>query len=110
MPEANINKKEEIIDTETEEPLNESSEKKENKKKCVDFLLVKTVCEGDFVIIKSGIKSYIGEVIQISPYALVLKQEDGTPVILRFKYISAIEVIAQNDHKAWYKKYLMFLW
>jgi DNA topoisomerase VI subunit B len=100
MSEENTHKKEEIIDVETEEPLHYSNEKKENKQKCVDFLLVKTICEGDFVIIKSGIKSYIGEVIQISPYAMVLKQEDGTPTILRFKYISTIEVIAQHDNKA----------
>jgi hypothetical protein len=64
----------------------------DNKKQpnCLDFLGAFNVCQGEHVIIKVAKDTFIGKILEVKDWGIVLLDKYGRPLVVRNRYVEYI--------------------
>ena len=58
--------------------------------KCLDFLGAFNVCQGEHIIIKVAKDTFIGKILEVKDWGIVLLDKYGRPLVVRNRYVEYI--------------------
>jgi len=68
----------------------DSGNGKERQPKCLDFLGAFNVCVGESVIIKVAKDTFIGKILEVKDWGIVLLDKYKRPLVVRNRYVEYI--------------------
>jgi len=72
--------------------MSEDGKENDNRKqpKCLDFLGAFNVCQGEHIIIKVAKDTFIGKILEVKDWGIVLLDKYNRPLVVRNRYVEYI--------------------
>jgi len=77
--------------------MSEDSGKRQPK--CLDFLGAFNVCQGEHVIIKVAKDTFIGKILEVKDWGIVLLDKYGRPLVVRNRYVEYIIKLPEDKEE-----------